>query len=75
MNRFDQLKERDVRKTAPDLDPVSFLDLYVASTFPQTSAIPSKQQLDVGITPQGSMEDVQFKKIRSGTGFDNPAVN
>lgn len=75
MNRLDQLRERDVRKTAPDLDPVSFLDLYVASNFPQTVSIPSKQQLAAGLSPQGSVEDVQFNKIRSGTGFDNPALS
>jgi len=73
MNRLAQLQEKDVRKTAPPLDPVSFLDAYVASTFPQTAALPSKKQKDLGVYPQGSPEDVQFKKVRTGTGFDNPA--
>jgi hypothetical protein len=47
--------------------------MYVASTFPQTAALPSKEQKDLGVYPQGSSKDVQFKKVRTGTGFDNPA--
>jgi len=75
MNRIDQLREHDVRKIAPELDPVSFLDLYVQSNFPQTVSHRSKEQKEAGMYPQGAVEDVQFKKIRSGTGFDNPALS
>lgn len=73
-SREDQLRERDVRKTAPTLDPSSFLQLYIASNFPQTSALPSREQQLLGITPQYSGEDVNYKKKPlSGTSYDNPA--
>ena len=72
--REHQLRERDVRKTAPLLDPSSFLSLYIASNFPQTAALPSAEQKLMGIMPKGDAEDVNYKKKPlSGTSFDNPA--
>ena len=75
MDRRQQLFDQDVRKTAPSLDPVSFLDLYVSSNFPQTAALPSKEQSERGVTPQMEVKDVNLqKKIPSGTQFDRPQV-
>lgn len=72
--REQQLRERDVRKTAPLLDPSSFLAMYVASNFPQTAALPSTEQKLMGVMPQGDAEDVNYKKKPlSGTSYDNPA--
>ena len=72
--REQQLKERDVRRVAPDLDPLSFLDLYVASNFPQTASRPSPEQKLLGVVPQNDSESVKYnKKPLSGTSFDNPA--
>lgn len=72
--REEQLRERDVRKTAPLLDPASFLALYISSDFPQTAALPSEKQKLFGVLPQGSAEDVNYKKKPlSGTSYDNPA--
>lgn len=72
--REEQLRERDVRKTAPLLDPSSFLALYISSNFPQTAALPSEEQKLLGVMPQGAGEDVNYKKKPlSGTSYDNPA--
>jgi hypothetical protein len=72
--REEQLRERDVRKTAPLLNPSSFLELYIASNFPQTAALPSEKQQLLGVMPQASGEDVNYKKKPlSGTSYDNPA--
>jgi hypothetical protein len=72
--REQQLKERDVRRTAPELDPVTFLDAYVASNFPQTAAFKSDEQRADGIVPQSETAGVNYKKKPlSGTSFDNPA--
>lgn len=72
--REQQLRERDVRRIAPELDPVSFLDAYVASNFPQTAAFRSEEQKELGVMPQGDKGDVNYKKKPlSGTSFDNPA--
>lgn len=72
--REQQLKELDVRREAPDLNPSSFLSLYIKSNFPQTASIPSKYQLSLGIIPPGETEGVKSsKKIPSGTSYDNPA--
>lgn len=69
-----QLREKDVRKDAPPLNPHQFLSLYLLSTFPQTAAIPSKEQKELGVTPQAETEGVNYKKKPpSGTSFDNPA--
>lgn len=72
--REQQLRERDVRKTAPMLDPASFLAMYIESNFPQTSALPSEEQRMMGVTPQEDVADVKYmKKPLSGTSYDNPA--
>jgi hypothetical protein len=72
--RERQLHERDVRKTAPELDPAAFLDLYIRSTFPQTAALPSAEQKLMGVMAQAETEGVNYnKKPLSGTSFDNPA--
>ena len=72
--REQQLRERDVRRTAPDLDPNSFLALYINSNFPQTAALPSPEQKMLGVMPQGEVDGVNYKKkLPSGTSFDNPA--
>jgi hypothetical protein len=76
MDRQQQLRDQDVRRDAPDLDPVSFLDMYVQSNFPQTVALPSQQQKEQGMVPQTNMKDVNLqKKVPSGTQFDRPQVN
>lgn len=72
--RQQQLQERDVRRGAPELDPVSFLSMYMESNFPQTAAYQSAQQKLAGIFPQANPNDVNYtKKPLSGTSFDNPA--
>lgn len=72
--REQQLREKDVRRTAPELDPMSFLSLYIKSTFPQTAALPSAEQKALGVMPQAKTEGVDYKKKPpSGTSFDNPA--
>jgi hypothetical protein len=50
--REQQLKEADVRRDAPGLNPSSFLSLYISSNFPQTLSLPSKRQLMLGIAPK-----------------------
>ncbi len=73
-DRMRELRERDVRRTAPGLDPTSFLDMYVSSNFPQTSALPSPEQKSLGVQPQLQDKEVKLKQnIKAGTGFDNPA--
>ena len=72
--REQQLREADVRKESPDLNPSSFLSLYIRSNFPQTASLPSKSQLMLGILPQEDNQSVKSnKKIPSGTSYDNPA--
>jgi len=76
-DRLQQLRENDVRDSsgAAKLDPVSFLSLYLASNFPQTAAIPSKEQLAAGVYPNVNPVGVDLaKKPLSGTSFDNPAA-
>jgi hypothetical protein len=72
--REQQLRERDVRKEAPEQDPGLFLKLYMASTFPQTSALPSPEQLQ-GIVATNNPDDElksNKKMALSGTKYDNP---
>ena len=72
--REQQLREKDVRRDAPEVDPNLFLKLYMASTFPQTSALPSPEQLQ-GLVASNNPEDQvkSNKKIAlSGTQYDNP---
>jgi hypothetical protein len=72
--RQQQLREHDVRRTAPELDPVSFLSMYLKSNFPQTASHRSPEQKLEGIFPQADSKDVNYtKKPLSGTSFDNPA--
>jgi hypothetical protein len=72
--REQQLRELDVRRDSPPLNPSSFLSLYIRSNFPQTASLPSKHQLSLGIIPPGETEGVKSnKKIPSGTSYDNPA--
>jgi len=74
MDRFSELKEKDVRRIAPDLDAASFLRLYLTSNFPQTAAWASDEQKNAGVIPQLIKEDVNYKKKPlNGTSFDNPA--
>ena len=77
MDRKSQLKDRDVRGDAAPLDPVSFLDLYVKSNFPQTSAIPSQEQKQLGVAPSNEDTELKFKKKMptSGTSYDRPQVS
>jgi len=73
-HREQQLRERDVRKDAPEIDPIAFLSMYLESNFPQTAAYPSKEQTERGIIPKDELDDVRYnKKPLSGTSFDNPA--
>jgi hypothetical protein len=73
-DRERQLRERDVRKDAPEIDPTTFLSLYLESNFPQTATYPSKDQVERGIIPKDELDDVRYnKKPLSGTSFDNPA--
>ena len=72
--RQQQLKEHDVRRTAPAIDPSSFLAMYMKSNFPQTAAHRSPEQKLEGVFPQADSNDVNYKKKPlSGTSFDNPA--
>ena len=71
--RSQQLLERDVRKLSPDLDPGSFLQFYIASNFPQTSALPSPEQISSGVSEDQGIDTLKLmKKPLSGTKFDNP---
>lgn len=71
--RQRQLQERDVRKLSPAIDPNSFLRMYMASNFPQTSAYPSQQQLEMGISADNQQDPIKLsKKPLSGTQYDNP---
>jgi hypothetical protein len=78
MDRRQQLLDRDVRKEADELDPISFLDSYIESNFPQTSAYPSKDQKEMGVTPATEENGLNFnkaKKFSSGTSYDRPQLN
>lgn len=78
MDRRQQLLDRDVRRESDPLDPVSFLDLYLESNFPQTSAYPSKEQKENGVVAVSSGDQLDFKKIKklgSGTSYDRPQVS
>ena len=71
--RQRQLKERDVRKFAPELDPSAFMSMYIESNFPQTVAYPSAQQLALGLENIKSENPLKsMKKPLSGTQYDNP---
>ena len=71
--RQRQLKERDVRKLAPDLDANTFMRLYMESNFPQTAALPSQQQIERGFDINKQQDPIKLaKKPLSGTQYDNP---
>lgn len=71
--RQQQLRERDVRKLAPDLDPNVFMSMYIESNFPQTAALPSQQQLSMGLSNIKQEDPLKLaKKPLSGTKYDNP---
>lgn len=71
--RQRQLRERDVRKLSPDLDANTFMRLYIESNFPQTSAYPSPQQMQMGIDVNKQEDTLKLmKKPLSGTKYDNP---
>jgi hypothetical protein len=67
------LKERDVRKIAPALDPAGFLQAYIRSNFMQTATMPSPEQKERGIFAPSTDNLLQLsKKPKSGTSYDNP---
>jgi hypothetical protein len=71
--RQQQLRERNVRKLAPDLDANTFMRLYIESNFPQTAALPSSEQLERGVDVNNQSDTLNLmKKPLSGTKYDNP---
>jgi len=71
--RQKQLRERDVRKLSPELDANTFMRMYVESNFPQTSALPSPQQMQRGLDMNNQDNTLKLmKKPLSGTKYDNP---
>lgn len=71
--RQQQLRERNVRKLAPELDADTFMRLYMESNFPQTSAYPSPQQRELGLGTNNQVDTLKLmKKPLSGTKYDNP---
>jgi hypothetical protein len=76
MDRYKQLKERDVLKEADELNPSDFLRAYIQSNFPQTSAYPSPAQKALGMQQNTNDESrLNFKKRNNplaGTSFDRP---
>jgi len=71
--REQQLQERDVRRLSQPTNPIEFLSRYMLSNFPQTSAIPSKDQ-KLGFNLVNSEDNTLklMKKPLSGTKYDNP---
>lgn len=72
--REQQLREKDVRRDAPDVDPGLFLKMYLESNFPQTSSYPSPDQ-KAGLVPTSNPEDElksNKKMALGGTQYDNP---
>lgn len=68
-----RLRENDVRNDAPDLDADDFLNRYLASNFPQTTAFLSEEQRLRGEQVQAKDDTVNYmKKPPSGTSFDRP---
>lgn len=71
--RQKQLRERDVRKLSPELDASTFMRLYMESNFPQTSALPSQEQMQRGLDTNNQVDTLKLmKKPLSGTKYDNP---
>ena len=50
-HREQQLRERDIRNDVPGVEASEFLRRYLASNFPQTAAIASKEQRDAEVAP------------------------
>lgn len=75
--RQQQLRERDVRKLSPELNADTFMQLYMESNFPQTSALPSPQQMQSGLGNQQLADSLKLKqtKPKTGTGYDNPGLS
>lgn len=73
MDRTQQLQERDVRRLAPEANPVEFMRRYIFSNFPETVSLPSQEQKE-NLVPQQNKEDSLklMKKPRQGTTYDNP---
>ena len=70
--REQQLKERDVRRLSPAMNPVEFMQLYITSTFPQTISLPSSEQKQGLITMNSEDNTLKLmKKPLSGTKYDN----
>jgi hypothetical protein len=68
-----RLRENDVRNDAPDLDTNTFLEMYLASNFPQTYSHMSEEQRHRGQHMQPKDDTVNYmKKPPSGTSFDRP---
>ena len=74
MDRAEQLRERDVRKEAPENNPVEFLRRYLISNFAETGSHPSKMQKETMLAaPQQKEDSLKYmKKPRQGTTYDNP---
>jgi len=73
MDRAKQLRERDVRKDAPETNPVDFMHRYLLSNFPDTVAQPSRQQKENMVPTQEKQDSLKYmKKPRQGTTYDNP---
>lgn len=75
-HREQQLRERDIRNDVPGVDAGDFLRRYLASNFPQTAAIPSKEQKGLVMPMLPGENDLKsIKKPLSGTQYDKPGVN
>ena len=74
MDRAKQLRERDVRRGAPEVNPGDFLRRYLLSNFVETGSHPSKQQKEALTPPTQDKENSlkYMKKPRQGTTYDNP---
>lgn len=74
MDRAEQLRERDIRNGAPEVNPSEFLRRYLASNFMETGAHPSKYQRENNQTQSQEAENAlkYMQKPRQGTTYDNP---
>lgn len=78
MDRIRQLMDKDVRYDAPDLSPGEFLQSYLDSNFPQTSAHPSAEQKAMGVLKSTDEDELNFNKMKrapTGVGYDRPQVS
>jgi len=74
-SREKQLLERDVRKEAPEQNPMEFLQRYISSNFPQTMSLPSNEQKHNQVPVNNSENTLKLDhKPLSGTQYDNPGV-